>query len=255
MLKFNILNIALVLILLIIVVLQLLGFEYWWILLIGFLFLYTVILFLGVVNVRWQFFMPITCRIENNDNNIFLGFDDGPNENTSAILDLLKKHNAIGNFFCTGKHLSENPLLAKRIVDEGHLLANHSFSHTWKFPLKSKNSIVEELEKTNVIIEKLTGKPSQFFRPPFGVTNPTIASAVSKLEMFCIGWSIRTFDTNERDREKILSKIKKNLNSGDIVLLHDHSSQILFILEQLLDFLKTNKFKTQRIDILIQENG
>jgi len=192
--------------------------------------------------------MPITCRFPNKDNSIILSFDDGPHEKTSAILDLLKKHHAKGNFFCIGKHLDANPQLAQRLVEEGHFLGNHSYSHIIAFPIKSKRSVIEELENTNTIIEKYTAKPCRFFRPPFGVSNPTIAHAISKLNMICVGWSIRSLDTKDREGTKALNKIKKNLKSGDIVLLHDHSPQILFILEQLLYFLKKNNFKTQRID-------
>lgn len=253
MLKFRITNIAFVFGLIASIGLLLEGFEYWWILLIGFLFAYFIIVLLGVVNVKWQFFMPVTCRLPNNDNSIILSFDDGPHEKTAAILDLLKKHHASGNFFCIGKHLNENPQLAQRLVNEGHFIGNHSYSHTNGFPTKSKKYIIGELKDTNAIIEKYTAKPCRFFRPPFGVSNPTIAHAIAKLNMVCIGWSIRTLDTKDREGTKALNRIKNNLKSGDIILLHDHSPQILFILEQLLYFLKKNNFKTQRIDTVLEQ--
>lgn len=232
----------------------LMGYEASWIPLVTGLIVYLLIVFGGVANVKWQFFMPIVCRLPNPDNSIFLSFDDGPHENTADILNLLRKYHSKGNFFCIGRHLDKNPQLAQQLVDEGHFIGNHSYSHTAFFPTKSKNSIVEELQHTNAIIEKYTGETCRFFRPPFGVTNPRIAKAVKTLNMICIGWSIRSFDTQDREGRKALNKIKKNLKSGDIVLLHDYSPQILSILDELLCFLKEHNFNTQRIDIIFEKN-
>lgn len=218
------------------------------------LIVYSGILYGGVSQVKWQFFMPIVCRLPNRDNQIFLSFDDGPHENTEAILKLLKKYEAKGNFFCIGKHLDEHPLLVQKLVDEGHFVGNHSFSHTASFPIKSKNELMEEIQQTNSIIEKHTGKSCRFFRPPFGVTNPNINKAVNSLEMICIGWNIRSFDTMDREGNKAIHKIKKNLKSGDIILLHDYSPHILSILEELLLFLKDHKFTTERIDTIFENN-
>jgi len=226
----------------------LIGFTYWWLLLAGFL-LYIVLIFCGVVNVRWQFFMPVTCEIPNADKQVFLTFDDGPQEQTEAVLDFLSKHELKANFFCIGKHLEENPKLAQRLSDEGHLIGNHTYSHAVNFPMKSKKIMLEELQLTNAIIESYTGKACSYFRPPFGVSNPTVARAADGLNMTSVGWSIRSFDTKKNDGRKALNKIKRNLKSGDIVLLHDHSTHILFILENLLPFLKEKGFKTARVDL------
>lgn len=247
--KFTLINIAFASVAALCILMGLLGFVYWWLLLLAGILLYFALVFCGVVKVSWQFFMPITCVIPNADKHIFLSFDDGPQEQTEAVLDLLKKHEIKANFFCIGKHLEENPKLAQRLFDEGHFIGNHSYSHTVNFPMKSKHTIVEELQKTNALIESYTGKACQLFRPPFGVSNPTIAKAVARLNMIAVGWSIRSFDTKNNDGRKALNKIKRNLKSGDIVLLHDHSTPILFILENLLIFLKEKGFKTARVDL------
>lgn len=254
MLKFTLTNIVFSNVIIASVLLQLNGFEYWLGLLSVAFVLYFVVVFFGVIKVKWQFFMPIVCQLPNSDNTIFLSFDDGPHEKTAAILDLLEEHKATGNFFCTGSQIAEKPLLAKRLVDEGHFIGNHTFSHSLNFPIKSGKSITNELQNTNTIIEKFTGNPCMFFRPPYGVTNPTIAKVVKKLNLTTIGWSIRSFDTQDTKGTKALNKIKKNLKPGDIVLLHDYSPQILFILEELLYFLKKNNFNTERIDTLYQKN-
>jgi peptidoglycan/xylan/chitin deacetylase (PgdA/CDA1 family) len=255
MLKFTFTNIVFSIVIIASVLLQLKGFEYWLVLLSVAIVLYFVVVFFGIIKVKWQFFMPIVCRLPNNNNNIFLSFDDGPHEKTTAILDLLKEHKATGNFFCVGSYLAEKPLLAKRLVDEGHFIGNHTYSHSSKFPIKSGKKIAAELHNTNAIIEKYTRQPCLFFRPPYGVTNPTIARIVEKLNLTAVGWSIRSFDTVDMKGTKALNKIKNNLKSGDIVLLHDYSPQILFILKELLCFLKKNNFNTKRIDDIYPKNN
>jgi peptidoglycan/xylan/chitin deacetylase (PgdA/CDA1 family) len=252
--KFAITNISFAFVAVLCILTGLLGFVYWWLLLFAGILLYSALVFCGVVKVSWQFFMPITCKLPNVDKHIFLSFDDGPQEQTEAVLDFLKKHELKANFFCIGKHLDENPKLAQRLFNEGHFIGNHSYSHTVNFPMKSEQDIVEELKQTNSIIESYTGKTCHFFRPPFGVSNPTIAKAVAKPGMICVGWSIRSFDTKDKNGIKAVNKIKRNLKSGDIVLLHDHSSHILTILEELAPFLKEQNYKTQRIDHYLRIN-
>ncbi len=255
MLKFTTLNIALVFLIVVFTILQFLGFEHAWIFLLVFFLIYLIVVTLGVIKVKWQFFMPIICNLPNKNQEIFLSFDDGPGEKTKAILDLLKDYNASGNFFCVGKRLAQNTELAKLVVKEGHFIGNHSYSHSNSFPAQSRKVIMEEIKNTNAIIEKLTGKTNSYFRPPYGVSNPNIAGAIRKLNMVCIGWSIRSFDTMDKKGTKALYKITSNLKSGDIVLLHDTSPQIIFILEQLLIFLFENGFKTQRIDLFLKDNN
>ena len=252
MLKFNITNIGFLLIGLILISLLQQGYSDMWIPLIACFIGYLLIIALGTIHVNYQFYMPIICRLPNPDNCIFLSFDDGPHKNTREILILLKKYGATGNFFCTGRHLEEHPLIAQQLVDEGHFIGNHSYSHTPSFPVKSEKKIVNELKNTNSIIERYTNEPCLFFRPPFGVSNPTIAKAVKILNMKTIGWSIRSFDTQDREGRKAINKIKRNLKSGDIVLLHDHSLQILSILEELLGYIKVHNFTTQRIDTVLK---
>lgn len=255
MTKFTLTNIVLTLLIVLCVFMGYMGFSYWWLVLIVGVLLYSIIIFCGVVNVSWNFFMPIICKIPNNKKQIFLSFDDGPQEQTEAVLDFLKKHDLTANFFCIGKHLEENPSLAQRLFNEGHFIGNHSALHEVKFPIKSTKEITEELEKTNEFIYNITGKTCYFFRPPFGITNPRIAKAVANLNMVCVGWNIRSFDTKDLKGNKALPKIIKELKSGDIVLLHDHSSHILSILEGLVLFLNEQGFSCQRIDHSMETNN
>lgn len=235
--------------------LMLWGAEYAWSLLVVTILFFVTVVTGGVVKVGWQFFMPIQCKVPNKERGIMLSFDDGPHENTPLIVSILKKHGATGNFFCIGRQVEHNPDLVQLLVEGGHFVGNHSYSHKATFPMFSKKRMVDEIQKTNRLIEKHTGEHCSYFRPPFGVTNPTMARSVSQLNMKVVGWSLRSFDTMDREGGKALKKIKKNLKSGDIILLHDHSPHILSILEELLCYLNNHNYKTLRVDAPVGEIG
>src|SRR5690606_7760950 len=125
------------------------------------------------------------------------------------ILDILARYNAKAVFFCIGKNIAANPSLAKRIIDEGHLIGNHSYYHAPLFSLQSATKIVNELRLTEKEIEKIIGHRSRWFRPPYGVLNPMVARAVNQCNYQSIGWSIRSFDTQEKDAEKLFKRVTK----------------------------------------------
>jgi peptidoglycan/xylan/chitin deacetylase (PgdA/CDA1 family) len=139
---------------------------------------------------------------------IALTFDDGPIvDNTERILNILKIHAVPAAFFCVGRRVKENSATAKRIADEGHILGNHSFNHGIFFDLQSVSAITAELSSTDDVIHAHTGSVPRFFRPPYGVTNPMVASAVQRKGYVTVGWSIRSFDTITKNSSKLLKKI------------------------------------------------
>lgn len=181
---------------------------------------------------------------------IALTFDDGPDtEQTPKILDLLKEYNVQACFFCIGNKVKKNPEIAQRIVKEGHLIGNHSFSHSFSFPLYSAKRITDELLLTEKEIEKASDIRTRLFRPPFGVTNPTIAKVVKKMNYITIGWSIRSLDTKGSE-EKAFRRIQSKIHPGAVILLHDTMpfSDILF--RKVLELLKENEYNIVRADIL-----
>ncbi len=176
--------------------------------------------------------MQVKCFSENKAR-IQLSFDDGPHPTiTPQILRILKKYNQKALFFCIGKNIEKYPETAKQIVQEGHKIGNHSYSHAYTFDFFSVKKVQKELQKTNEIIEKITGTECTVFRPPYGVTNPNIAKAVKNLNMQAVGWSIRSLDTLG-DKESIKNRIKK-AKPGDIILFHDTKENTPEILEDFL---------------------
>jgi len=189
---------------------------------------------------------------------IAITFDDGPTEMTLLVLDVLKKYDAKATFFCIGKNIERHPEILKRIVAEGHIIGNHSYSHSNFFDFYRKERLIEELQKTDALIQTITGKNPAFFRPPYGVTNPSIRRALEVTKHKVIGWNIRSLDAVIKNEKTIFKRIIKRVSPGGIVLLHDTSIHTVKVLEQLLQFLQKNKYKVvsseQLLNIKAYEN-
>ena len=216
-------------------------------------FLFFAITAWGVFAIQLNYFSTNCCKKNKiSEKEIALTFDDGPHDKTSEILDVLSKYNAKATFFCIGKQIEKQPEILKRIVNEGHTVGNHSYSHSNWNGFFSTNKIISEIQQTNAIIFQLVNKKVRFFRPPFGVTNPNIARAIIKTNHVIIGWNIRSLDTVIADENTIFERIKKRIKPGSIILLHDTSAKTVNVLEQLLLFLQSESYSTKTIDELLE---
>jgi peptidoglycan-N-acetylglucosamine deacetylase len=226
---------------------------YWFILLVS---LFLIIKAYGVTVLAAQFFVPALCEAGPSGNAIAITFDDGPIAgNTEKVLDILKEHSVKSTFFCIGHRVKENPNVIKRMVDEGHVLGNHSYWHRKTFDLFPTNRVEEELMDTNLAIYQTAGVVPRFFRPPYGVTNPMIAKAVGRQKFTVIGWSVRSFDTIIKDKKKLFNRVTRQLKAGDIVLFHDYSESMLSILPDFLKHVNKLGLKVVRVDELLNEKA
>jgi len=206
----------------------------------------------GVSNIRSGMFVSSYNYNSKVSDKIALTFDDGPDiKNTSRLLDLLKEYDAKATFFLIGEKADVNRNIVKQIVANGHQIGNHSYYHKNTFPLLSLKRMKEELYLTQKVLKEITGKENGVFRPPFGVTNPTIAKAVKSLGLNVIGWNIRSFDTKgSLPKEKILSRVLKEMNPGDIILLHETSEHVFWLTINILKHIKEQNLKVVTIDSL-----
>ncbi|MBO4332001.1 MAG: polysaccharide deacetylase family protein [Paludibacteraceae bacterium] len=190
-------------------------------------------------------YLKAQCKVPVKEKTVFLSFDDGPSAYTTRVLDVLKRHNAKAIFFLIGENAEKNPELVKAIVAEGHVIGNHSFCHKGTFPLMSSKQIAEDIKHCNQTLTDITGKTPNLFRPPFGVTNPLIASGLKKTgsPFKTIGWDVRSFDTMGGDTDKILNRITDQIEPGSIVLLHDRMEFSAELLDKLLTHLKTEGWR------------
>ncbi len=215
------------------------------------LILYLIIVIYGSSVICSNFYFKSFCKKKTNKKIFAITFDDGPNkEFTPKFLDVLNKENIPATFFCIGKNIEKNTNIAKQI-SKNHLLANHSYSHSNFFDIYPSSRVIDEIKKTNKLIKDITGNNNLYFRPPFGVTNPNIAKAISKLNIKSIGWSIRTFDTTNKTEKNIFNDFKKNITGGDIILLHDNNQKTLNLLTKIIKYAQKNDFKIVSLEELI----
>ncbi len=230
--------------------------EIWWWFFTGLLTGYLFFLLIVSTNIRFNYFVNSYNHYPYfPEKKVALSFDDGPVQNTLEILDILKKYKVKAVFFCIGKNVEKNPEILKRIIEEGHIVGNHTFSHTRKMGFLSTSKIIKEIEACNEVVENLTGLKINLFRPPFGVINPKTKRALEKTNHKVIGWNVRSYDAILNSEKLILKRIKKKLKPGDVILLHDSNLQTAEILEQLLIFLETNNYGTVRVDNLFKLNA
>jgi peptidoglycan/xylan/chitin deacetylase (PgdA/CDA1 family) len=230
------------------------AYSLWW-------FVLCVLVFLGLTawgtfDIRLGYFTAVRYKKSDAITPIIaLTFDDGPTPYTAEVLDLLKKYNAKATFFCIGKQVEAYPELAKRIIQEGHLIGNHTFNHSTKTGFFSVRQLKRELEMTNDCLADKIGQRPKLFRPPFGVTNPSVASVVKYMAMDTVGWSIRSLDTVMGDPARVYKRVTSRLRPGDIVLMHDTSALTVSVLNELLKFLQHHQFQLLTVDSLLNIKG
>lgn len=218
--------------------------------------LYFGILAYGSSVLSAQFFVPVKWKGNKNSKAVALTFDDGPIPgNTDEILRILHSYNAPAAFFCIGNKAAKNKALVQSIYDAGHLVCNHSYWHRSTFDLQSSSRISKELSDTDEAIREIIGERPCFFRPPFGVTNPLVAKAIRNGRYITVGWTVRSLDTVIKDRVRLQKRITRNLQGGDVILLHDQSQSTLDILPGLIEHISSIGLKIVRVDELLKENA
>lgn len=217
-----------------------------------------VLIYLGIIiygssQIKANYFLN-SINIGDADA-ISFTFDDGPDvEMTPKILDLLEWEKIKATFFVIGKKAEANKNVLEQMDKGGHTIANHSYNHSNLIGFFSKKHLMDDIEKCSTIIENIIGKKPIFFRPPFGVTNPKYAKVLKKLGLTSIGWSIRSFDTVEKNKEKLFSKIKDNLTKGSIILFHDTQKITLEILPDIINYCRQQNIRIVSLPELIGQN-
>jgi peptidoglycan-N-acetylglucosamine deacetylase len=149
--------------------------------------------------IRSGYYMDAVCRVRTDKKVICLTFDDGPHsELTPLILDILK-NKAKATFFCTGKKIGPNENIIRRMDAEGHLIGTHSYSHSFWFDFFPAGRMKKEFAESEEVVAKILNKRPLFFRPPYGVINPPVRSAVRPFNWHVTGFSNRSLDSKLKD--------------------------------------------------------
>ena len=192
---------------------------------------------------------------DTGEKTIYLTFDAGyENGCTPAILDALKKHNAPACFFVVGNYIDTAPALVQRMVDEGHIVGNHTLHHPDMSAIASQEAFAAELDGLVAKFTALTGQPMQkFYRPPQGKFSEENLKQAQALGYKTIFWSLAYVDwytDNQPTEEQAFSKLIPRIHNGAIVLLHSTSETNARILDELLTRWEEQGYTFGRLDEL-----
>jgi peptidoglycan/xylan/chitin deacetylase (PgdA/CDA1 family) len=215
--------------------------------------IYVAMLAYGSYFIHSNFFLNVICKGDTTGKKIALTFDDGPHpEVTPAILTALNEFNVKATFFCIGKQVAAQPDIVTQMIAYGHTIGNHTYNHTNLFNFSRAGNMQKELDECSVIIEQTIGKRPHYFRPPYGVTNPNLAKAITHTGMATIGWSLRSMDTAIKDPNKLLKRVTSQLKPGAIVLFHDTQSGTVSVLREFLQYCRNNGYEVVPLPELIK---
>lgn len=170
---------------------------------------------------------------------IYLTFDSGyENGCTAKILDVLQAHNVPAAFFLVGNYMERNPELVKRMVEEGHIVANHTMHHYDMSKYSDETAFVKELTDLENLFRDVTGQElPKFYRPPQGIYSQQNLEMAQKMGYKTVFWSLAYVDWNndaQPSREQAMSKLIPRIHNGAVVLLHSTSRTNAEILDELL---------------------
>lgn len=194
---------------------------------------------------------------DTNKKVIYLTFDAGyENGYTSKILDVLKKHKVPATFFVVGNYIDTSPDLVKRMLEEGHHVGNHTYSHPNMSKIASKDAFSKEIKGLEAAFEKVTGqKMTKYYRPPQGKYNVHNLKMAKELGYKTFFWSLAYVDwyrDKQPTKEEAFNKLLGRIHPGAIVLLHSTSKTNSEVLDELLTKWKEMGYTFESLDELVQ---
>lgn len=215
---------------------------------------YLIVLGFGVAFIKLQFFCSAACRGKTGRMRVALTFDDGPDPATTpALLDTLRKHDAPGAFFLIGERALECPELLIRMLDEGHLIGNHTFKHAWWTNFLFGAALRNEIGRAQEAIHNAANIVPKYFRSPMGLTNPHLNGALNEAGLTLVGWDVRAFD-RRRAPARVIARTVKNARDGSIIALHDggvSASDMIATMTGMIAELRARGFSLVRLDELL----
>lgn len=187
--------------------------------------------------------------IPNNDNSVYLTFDDGPiPQVTPWVLSELEKHNAKATFFCIGENIHKHPAIFQQVLQSGHTIGNHTFNHLngWNTPVLTYLQNIQKCQQTIEEHSLINKNDILLFRPPYGKIRPKQSRFLRKKGYKIIMWDVLSADYDiNLTKEKCLENVIKNVQSGSIIVFHDSIKafpRLEYVLPRVLKHLKENGF-------------
>lgn len=207
--------------------------------------------------------IPVTqnakLKVNTTEKLVALTFDDGPEDYyTPMLLDILKEKRVPATFFVVGRQIEAFPEVMKRIVDEGHGIANHTWFHpnlrnSWSAKVR------EEIVTTQQELQRVVGRRPDLFRPPFGAITKADIRLLNELGMKNILWSVDTLDWSGNSADTILEIVHRDISPGGIILQHNFQSHARILdgtveaLPRIIDDLQEKGYKFVTLQTLLAE--
>ncbi len=177
----------------------------------------------GTLWPRSALFSPVLSRLPTREPVVWLTIDDGPSDDTPALLDLLDAHDARATFFVVAERAQARPALIAEILRRGHEIGHHSGSHPsaafWRLgPAALREEIVEADRRLRAL---LPPGHLRWFRAVVGMANPFTARWLRDCGLARVAWSARGFDAVASDPATVVARVERGLRPGAIVLMHE----------------------------------
>ena len=188
---------------------------------------------------------------------LYLTFDAGyENGCTEKILDVLKKQEVPAAFFLVGNYIEKNADLVRRMVDEGHIVGNHTMHHYDMSKLSDREAFSKELTDLEELFRQTTGKElPKYYRPPQGIYSQENLAMAKEMGYQTVFWSLAYVDWNndrQPTREEAFAKLLPRVHNGAVVLLHSTSATNAEILDEQLTKWKAMGYRFKSIDQLFK---
>lgn len=179
---------------------------------------------------------------------VALTFDDGPNARyTETLLDGLRERRVQASFFLVGQCIEGNEAVVKRMEQEGHLIGVHCMEHR-DLTKEPEEAAAKQLMDTAAMIKEITGRKPEYMRPPFGKWSSGLQEAVSMEPVF---WSVDSLDWKLQDTGRIVKRVLKDTENGDIILMHDEFRTSVEAALEIIDNLLAKGYTFVTVDELI----
>ncbi|WP_175989263.1 polysaccharide deacetylase family protein [Bacillus sp. Marseille-Q1617] len=200
-------------------------------------------------------FTPDIVDLDADKKVVALTFDDGPHPKvTPAILSTLDKFDAKATFFMLGNQAGYYPSVAQEVAQQGHEIGNHTTSHMDLTNL-NKEEIIKEIEASNELIKMASGQTPSVFRPPYGAYNQDVKDYIKENKTPLVLWSVDSLDWQSRNANEVNKKVKEEVVSGSIILLHDIHPSTAKALPELLESLESEGYQFITVSQLLTLQG
>lgn len=200
---------------------------------------------------NWEYDVYYNKGVDKSKKMVALTFDDGPNHNTSNIIDVLNKYNAKATFFVLGNRIKGREDILLKMDKSGMEIGNHTYSHLL-LTKYDDDKIRREIMDTNDLISGVIGKNVRLFRPSYGSVNNRI-KRISNMPI--IIWDIDTLDWKSHNSKKITSRVVNKVRDGDIILMHDIYSATYNAVLNIIPILRDMGYEFVTVDELFYYKG